>query len=124
MIGADEQRDVFAGRALHECGAYLRPDVGQARARAGQAGTDLVPVRWEMPEQDVPAVGPAPTEEIAFLSRLPPQTAPQDAVFQTELARKRRENRGVAKRIGRVQDVEASPEAFRIGGAEQEVADE
>src|SRR6266550_4052948 len=77
-----------------------------------------------MPEEDVPAVGAAPTEEIAFLSRLPPKTAPQDAVFQTKLARKGRENRGVAKRIGRVQHVEASAKAFRIGGAEQKIADE
>src|SRR6266576_2839817 len=77
-----------------------------------------------MPEEDVPAVGAAPTEEIAFLSRLPPKTAPQDAVSQTELARKGRENGGVAKRIGRVQHVEASAKAFRIRGAEQEIADE
>src|SRR5882762_11188579 len=124
MIGADEQRDVFGGRALHEGGAHLRPDVGQARSRAREAGADLVLVRREMPEQDVAAVAASPTEEIAFLSRLAPQTTPQDAVFQTELARKRRENRGVAERIGRVQHVEASAEAFRIGGAKQEIADE
>ena len=124
VIGADKERNVLARRALYERGAHLSPDVGQACSRAGQGGADLVAFGRQMPEQDLPAVGPAPAKEIAILVGFGAEAAPQDAVLETEFVRDRGKYRGMAERIRRVQHVESSAETFRIRRAEQQVADQ
>ncbi len=124
VIGADKQRNLLARRALYEPGAHLSPDVGQPCSRAGQGGADLVAFGRQMPEQDLPAVGPAPAKEIAVLVGLAAEAAPQDAVLKTEFARDRGKYRGMAERIGRVQHVESSAETFRIRRTEQQVSDQ
>ena len=117
MIGADEHGDVFAGRALDERGPNLRPNVGESRAGAGQRRADLVAVGRQMPEQDLAAIWPSPAKEVLFLARLATKPPPQDSVFQPELSGEGGQHRRVAERIGRVQDIEASAQAFRVRGA-------
>src|SRR5205823_79700 len=71
----------------------------------------------------------APLEEVVVLSRFaappaPTQTTPQHAKLDAELAGEGGQYRGVTKRVGRVQDVQPSPQTLGIGRAEQQVPDE
>src|SRR3989442_15471780 len=79
MIRADEDRDVLRGGALDE----RRPDGGPCRGETvgvrRQCGADPVPGRRELPYQDVPAVGAAPTVQIALLARPAAPPAPHHA---------------------------------------------
>jgi len=79
-----------------------------------------------VPEQNLTAV-PArasPAKEVALLSRPAPEATPQDAVLQTEFPRQRGQHGRMAKGIGGIQHIQTPAETLRIGGAQQEVADE
>ena len=77
-----------------------------------------------MPEQQVAGVRAAPSVEIAILSRITTQAAPQHAKLDAELARETRQHRRVTEGIGRVQHVQPSAQPLRVSGAEQQVSDE
>jgi len=120
VIGADEQRDVFAGRALYEGGAA---PASKCRAGALPAPGRPAPISYpsvgDARKQDVPAVGPAPTKKSRSCPGSPPRPRHRTPYFRRTRAQAS-ENRGVAKpAFGRVQHVEASAEAFRVGRAEQ-----
>src|SRR5258705_13000420 len=107
MVRTDEHRDVLTGRALDQGGADLCPHIRQARPRTGERGADLVPVRRQMPQQDLFAVTRLPAKEVV-LTRFAAETPPQDAGLHAEFASERREDGRMAERVRRVQDVESA----------------
>src|SRR2546427_13127806 len=100
VIGTDEDRDVLAGRALHQDAAHRGPGSEQALGVGGQRGPDLVPRTGKVPQQDLLVVEPAPAVQVALLSGLAPQAAPYHAVPDPELARQRRPAIGMPEGVG------------------------
>jgi len=124
MVGADEQRHVLPGGALHQRRAHLTPNVRQSGAGSRQRRADFVTLLRKMPQQDVPSVQATPAKKVLLLTRLSAQAAPHNPELHPELPRQRRQCGRMPECIGRVQHVRSPTQALGIRRAEQQVPDQ
>ena len=124
VIGTHRDRDVARGRPPGELRSDGCPGLAQALAVRGKRGPDFVAVGREMPDEQIPAVRAAPAIHIARLPRLAAESAPERGGLEAELARERREDGRVTKRVRRIEDFEPPAPARGVRRAIQQVPDE
>ena len=121
VIRSDEHGNVFSGRAVKERAPHGGPGREQPVLLGRERSADLVSGGRQVPEQHVPAVGSAPEVQVALLTRLAAEPAPQHSIPDAELARQRRPHGRVPERVGRVQHVEPAAQPLGVSRPQQQV---
>ena len=122
MVGTDKHRYVRGRRARDQLRPKRTPRQRELLRVGGKIHPDLVALGREVVEQHRASIRPEPSEEVALSGTVSSEASPQSPETDAELSSEGRPNAGMPERVGRIEHVGSSPQAFRIGGTRQEVS--